>query len=210
MHLLQENESQYPAILLAFHEKINSTVEAGIFTKAEALEVTTFTPLGLQLMNDLEQVVVEEAATQAKLHGKSNSTPAPLRLLNALLLQDARANASKIALAPGDFTVPEVEAAMITLQERPQLQLETEVSAALVSYRRAYPADSLLVGDALRARLNEQVANISVYTARRNLEESIRWASFNHGADEKPMLLSSRNDLGSMLLPSPCSQLGII
>lgn len=148
-------------------------MEAGIYTEVEAHAILTYTPMGRQLMSDLDSEVKAEAATQAELHGKSNSTPPPLRLLNAFLLQDARAAASQVASSPGEYTVPEVEAAMATLQTS-QSQLDTELEGALSCYRSAFPADSLLDTHGLRARLKVRVAELSIHTARKNLEESVR------------------------------------
>jgi len=156
---------------------VNVAVEAGVITENEGEDMKTFKPAGLELMVQLEARVISEARSQAASHGKSNSTPAALRLSTALILQDERRHAESVVLnctGASTATVADVEAAMTTLQDKSEKEVDAAVAHAVAAYYRSHPEDRGLESDGLRERVRERVAEMSVTTARRNLEESVR------------------------------------
>lgn len=175
--LWEDNDSQYPDVLSAFRQEVNVAVQAGVIMESEGEDMKSFKPAGLELMAELEGRVVAEARSQAASHGKSNSTPAALRLSTALILQEERLQAERVVLSCTDTpttTVADVEAAMMTLQDKSEQQVDTAVALAVTAYYRSHPEDRGLEGDELRGKVRERVAEMSVTTARRNLEESVR------------------------------------
>lgn len=175
--LVQVRAREYPGLMVAYEVAVNVVQRVGAISAEERSYPFTFAGAWRAVMGRVRDEVMEAARKSALSHGGSNAGPPCTQLMAAQDMITAREAATAVvsaAASGGAVSVDRLTAATATLQEETNEAVLSRLQSAKSAYFRSHPEDRGLSAPTLRQSVERRVKEVSLDTARSNLEESVR------------------------------------